>query len=522
MAEEAAAHLLLNALEERNLHVDLDAVLAAFEEDDSKRETAAWVQEYLNEETLLTRQELDLYHSLKRKGVLRQFEHEDDPIRPILDNEVSSAIESLQSSTAVIEEQCKVLEAQRDALMALKALDKPNLAVEHTRNERRRKEHQEKARLDLAVDDAFASINEQLQDSQRDIDTDKLALKSYITERLASDDKILTALPGIVSKLLTEPAKNEDEESIEQWCNAIISFQTAEIKARVETVYLNSVHKDTPDSLLKTPESELKEQKDALRAELETLNSEIASVAEMVVEHELRKPLNDVKERKAREKSQTKAAWTNYVLSTLEFMQKRLDTIANHMTDVDEFHQTLGHISSAASARTIAPVTEARPTLPRRGTSDSRAAFPPVKLKPSKSLDLPPVLQEALRHAGVFFSQDSIESLRENLTRFQMEKNEKLRDQFTAVSTSMHDTLADRLEKAYGDQSAILSALYLHAPYAQVYLTDPKLEENLKQTDKELELAEQELLKSEASELNLGDPKVMAFVAKYGDGSESI
>jgi hypothetical protein len=33
----------------------------------------------------------------------------------------------------------------------LKALDKPNLGVEHMRNERRRKEHQEKARLDLAV-----------------------------------------------------------------------------------------------------------------------------------------------------------------------------------------------------------------------------------------------------------------------------------------------------------------------------------------------------------------------------------
>jgi hypothetical protein len=35
--------------------------------------------------------------------------------------------------------------------MALKALDKPNLAVEHQRNERRRKEHLEKGRLDITV-----------------------------------------------------------------------------------------------------------------------------------------------------------------------------------------------------------------------------------------------------------------------------------------------------------------------------------------------------------------------------------
>jgi hypothetical protein len=88
---------------------------------------------------------------LKKKGLLHQYESEGEPVRPLLDQEIASAIESLQSSTAVIEEQCKVLEAQKSALMRLKALDKPNLNVEHARNERRRKEGQEKARLDVSV-----------------------------------------------------------------------------------------------------------------------------------------------------------------------------------------------------------------------------------------------------------------------------------------------------------------------------------------------------------------------------------
>jgi hypothetical protein len=60
MAEEAAAHHLLNVLEERELHVDLDKVLAAFEDGSTKREAAAWVQEYLNESTLLSKEELEL------------------------------------------------------------------------------------------------------------------------------------------------------------------------------------------------------------------------------------------------------------------------------------------------------------------------------------------------------------------------------------------------------------------------------------------------------------------------------
>ena len=91
------------------------------------------------------------YQTLKKKGLLHQYESEGEPVRPILDHEIASAIESLQSSTAAIEEQCKVLEAQKDALMRLKALDKPNLDVEHARNERRRKEGQEKTRLDVSV-----------------------------------------------------------------------------------------------------------------------------------------------------------------------------------------------------------------------------------------------------------------------------------------------------------------------------------------------------------------------------------
>lgn len=62
MAEERAAHHLLNVLEERGLdvHLDLDNVLAAFEDEEIKQEAAAWVEEYLHEDTLLTKEEMGL------------------------------------------------------------------------------------------------------------------------------------------------------------------------------------------------------------------------------------------------------------------------------------------------------------------------------------------------------------------------------------------------------------------------------------------------------------------------------
>ena len=91
------------------------------------------------------------YQHLKKRGILHQFENENELVRPVLDHEVAAAIEALKSSTAAIEEQCRVLEVQRESLMALKALEKPNLDAEHLRNEQRRKHHQEQARLDIAV-----------------------------------------------------------------------------------------------------------------------------------------------------------------------------------------------------------------------------------------------------------------------------------------------------------------------------------------------------------------------------------
>lgn len=60
MAEEQAAHHLLNVLEERGLNVDLDKILLGFEDEAINHEAATWVEEYLHEDTLLTKEELEL------------------------------------------------------------------------------------------------------------------------------------------------------------------------------------------------------------------------------------------------------------------------------------------------------------------------------------------------------------------------------------------------------------------------------------------------------------------------------
>ncbi|KAF2475786.1 uncharacterized protein BDR25DRAFT_278437 [Lindgomyces ingoldianus] len=518
MAEEAAAaHHLLNILEERDLHVDLDQVLEAFENEDTKKEMAAWVNEHLNSETLLTKEELELYQTLKKKGVVHLYENDEAPIRPVLDHELSSAIDSLESSTAAIEEQCRVLEAQRDALMALKALDKPNLSVEHMRNERRRRENQEKARLDIAVEDVATSINEQLTDTQREVEAEKSSVISYVTERLASDDKMLANLPGIVSKIMAEPEVSEDEKSIDQWCQAIISFRTAEIKARVDAVYLDNLGKDLPVELQNMPENELLERKAEIRKELEDMHSEIAYLAESAVERELKKPITELKERKERERVEARVAWLKYVLSTLDYMSERLDTITIYTTKIDDFRHALDHVKAAALQHMPTSNVEALTPSRKRTMSTPKSPLSTiVKLKPSKSVDLPPALEDALRQAGISFNHDSIESLMEALMNTQLEREKKLDDHYTSASSSTHESLAEVFGKADIKLRLILGALYSHTPFRQVHLSNPKLEEQLKEMEKGLEDADRKLLNAEANELSLNDPRVKAFISKYG------
>lgn len=119
-----------------------------------------------------------------------------------------------------------------------------------------------------------------------------------------------------MAQIVMDPEVNEDEKSMEQWCKAIISFRTAEVKARVDTVFLNSIG-NPQNAVAEESEDALKERKVALQAELEELHSEIASVAEMVVEHDIRKPMTDMKERKDRERIQARAAWLNYVSTSV-------------------------------------------------------------------------------------------------------------------------------------------------------------------------------------------------------------
>jgi hypothetical protein len=197
-------------------------------------------------------------------------------------------------------------------------------------------------------------------------------------------------------------------------------------------------------------------------------------------------------------------------------MGKRLGTITLKAEGADEFQQALAHVDEAASKR-MTEVHAVRPTPMRRTTTGNSSAFTPmVMFRPTKTLDIPVALQDALRHVGIPFSQDSIEALQDSVIHAQLEREMKLREHYSSTSASAHELVAERSSKADSDARVILDALYKHTLFQQVRLTDAKIDEQLKSMERDLEDKKRELQDAEGNELSLSDPRVRAFITKYG------
>lgn len=198
-------------------------------------------------------------------------------------------------------------------------------------------------------------------------------------------------------------------------------------------------------------------------------------------------------------------------------MGKRLDTVTSHTQSVDGFQQALAYVNAAASKRMPDPNAEVQTPARSRTTSGPKSnLFAGVKLKPTKALDLPPVLQDALRYAGISFNQDSVVALQDCLARTQLEREKKLEEHYISASSSTHERVAERIGKADGDLRAILDALYSHTPFSTIQLSNPGLEGELRDMERQLEESDQQLLGAETSQLSLSDPMVRAFISKFG------
>jgi hypothetical protein len=120
MSSDDAKANLLSILQGRGIPLGIDDIQWAFEGDATKKEIIAWIDEFLGDATLLTRDELDLYKSIGDTTKLELSTASHDVV-PLVDRDIKEAIAALKSSTSAIENHTKALEAQKEALRQLQS-----------------------------------------------------------------------------------------------------------------------------------------------------------------------------------------------------------------------------------------------------------------------------------------------------------------------------------------------------------------------------------------------------------------
>jgi hypothetical protein len=139
------------------------------------------------------------------------------------------------------------------------------------------------------------------------------SLSSSAAEILSSDDRAITQVPKILDALQQGDREDDDPKQIEKWCNALASFRATEVKHRLDHLQQVERGDPLPDHILDLKRDELRAERDAIKEELETLKAEIASVAEMVVQHDFREPLLRSKKTASQRGVGVGQSWLDYV-----------------------------------------------------------------------------------------------------------------------------------------------------------------------------------------------------------------
>lgn len=166
------------------------------------------------------------------------------------------------------------------------------------------------------------AIGERVSSSQKQTKAATSFLASTINDRFTSDDKMLSALTKLSSRLESSTDDQFDPQTIEKWCTMVVSLRAASIRTRVDRIFKETLLKCDGSEKTGRPEEEALAEKEALKEEIETLHAEISSVAQMGVEQELRGPILQTLEQGQGQQKRLQTRWLDYASPTMPSILK--------------------------------------------------------------------------------------------------------------------------------------------------------------------------------------------------------
>ncbi|KAJ6124826.1 hypothetical protein N7471_012143 [Penicillium samsonianum] len=283
--EDTLTDKFISILKDRDIPVKQEVIGSAFEDDS----IAQWASKHLRPDTLLSKDELALYLKLENSGALQPILSNPDlgATRPILEDELRNAIESLEASTATIQKQTETLKFQCASLNKQLGLEN-NVEQQRSRDIARLQKKHEAGRQNTTM--AAMELADELEADFRTA-TDKSGVESKrilasLSTRLKQDDKALASLETLMSSIKYRGNDASTVKRTNHLSTILSDYVAEEIHYRLDRLYLETIHAggsnaDAMDGATST----------ALEEELESLYPEIEILAEMSTRQQFHEPI---------------------------------------------------------------------------------------------------------------------------------------------------------------------------------------------------------------------------------------
>ncbi|KAJ5228720.1 hypothetical protein N7489_009428 [Penicillium chrysogenum] len=392
--EDTLTDKLISILKDRDLPVKQE-VVESFEDD----RNVQWASKHLRPDTLLSKDELALYLKLESSGALQPILNNPDfgATRPVLEDELRDAIESLEASTAAILKQTETLKFQCASINKQLGLEN-NIEQQRSRDIARLHKKHEAGRHTTTM--AATELADELEAGFRSA-TDKSGAESKrilasLSTRLKQDDKALASLETLMSSI---KYRGNDASTVKRTSHlsALLSDYVAEeIHYRLDRLYLETIHaggssSDAMDGTMST----------ALEEELESLYPEIEILAEISTRQQFQEPiLRELQNEhdKLRMASQEKLEQALDMLIEMTLSKQDLTNQLGVRESSSELLEQLAALyQSEAGSELVTQPSSRRESLRRRslqpGLLLARTATAPVVAQPS--------LERLLRRVGI-------------------------------------------------------------------------------------------------------------------------
>ncbi|RDL38167.1 Uncharacterized protein BP5553_05600 [Venustampulla echinocandica] len=493
---------LVKILQDRDILHDADAIKSAFNDPESRSAIREWMHEYLAPETLLTKEEGNIYATLLKTGEAENLAAQDlSAIRGLNDSEIQGAIEELKRSTAAIEKQSETLRLQHNALSALVKNDQQSTqARSQSDNAQLKKWTAKKDQLNKAVEEQSQALNYQISDLGQQSKASEASMKQTVDSIFKSDDKLLASLQKLASDLAPiQPADDDLIGRIRELCARLIKHTVEGIRTKLDRVYLETIC--GPSHVANGGEIESEDTQD-LQDELESLYSEILPVTQMSTEEQFLKPALQGIAASSGQGQERAAKAVNYIHKCLVFLVGRIEAFLERVEEhqchrmalqcvLDSAKKELSRVEILSADNK--PVSPAKSNAQKRRTSSTTRS--PGRPKPSRRRssgvendDIDPE-QQIARNLGISLPAKSVsdQAHAEVLERALADRVTKLGIHAANLQSITESSISSHLLDSHITLQLLQDCLLAETLYHNVQLVDPDIEASVSMFQQEIQ-----------------------------------